>query len=144
MGMDILGVEPLSKDGEYFRASIWSWVPITHILRTICPRVLSEEDFEGISFNMGYEISSHKSVAVANKLAVYLEQHTEGLELDEIVVDDSRINDILSNLTDHIPELPLGEEATIHLGNEGRYSVDDQHLAEFANFCRQSGGFQVW
>ncbi|QOR55575.1 MAG: hypothetical protein UMS36scaffold28_65 [Phage 59_13] len=28
MGMDVYGVKPKSKQGEYFRNNVWSWRPL--------------------------------------------------------------------------------------------------------------------
>tara|TARA_Y100000034_G_scaffold107211_1_gene136547 strand:- start:48 stop:500 length:453 start_codon:yes stop_codon:yes gene_type:complete len=150
MGMDVLGVEPLSEEGEYFRANIFSWGPIVSVLYKTCEDVLTEEDFKGIQFNMGHEICKGKATTISNRLAVFLEHNTEGVDLgsvdDEI---DGSSSDITMNITKVVSQMfdevsKLGEGVKVELGNQGKYTVQDQHLAEFATFCRQSGGFQVW
>ncbi len=142
MGTDVFGVEPLTKEGEYFRANIFSWGPIVALLSNTCSKILSEEDFKGIQFNMGYEITADKSVAIANRLAVYLEHHTEGVQLDE--GGNLYTDTILEKLNQTLDELEDSENTVVYVGNGGKNLVKDEHLSEFADFCRQSGGFQVW
>lgn len=48
MGMDVFGRKPTTKEGEYFRANIWSWRPIHALCETVLKRKLS-----GWEFNQG-------------------------------------------------------------------------------------------
>ena len=36
MGMDCMGDNPSCELGEYFRANIWSWCPIHHLICHFC------------------------------------------------------------------------------------------------------------
>ena len=136
MGMDCYGVKPNPPAGEYFRASIWSWPPIVSVLESTCSDILTDKDFTGIRCNDGYKIGKSRSVKIANRLAVYLEHSTSGKAIspDEAgplaAVMVSLLEEISGRGLDVQPPTP-------------KFCVEDEHLAEFAAFCRESGGFQV-
>lgn len=37
MGMDVYGINPTSEEGQYFRASVWSWHPMADFVTTFWP-----------------------------------------------------------------------------------------------------------
>lgn len=39
MGMDVYGKAPRAPEGEYFRASVWSWRPLAVLLVTLSPEL---------------------------------------------------------------------------------------------------------
>jgi hypothetical protein len=40
MGMDVVGRNPRTEAGEYFRANVWSWGPIHNLIRRRIPGTL--------------------------------------------------------------------------------------------------------
>lgn len=39
MGMDVYGNNPSHKDGEYFRANVWTWHPLANFIANTCPEL---------------------------------------------------------------------------------------------------------
>lgn len=59
MGMDVYGKNPTTKEGEYFRANIWSWRPIHALCETVLKRKLPGWEFnEGAGFETQEECST--------------------------------------------------------------------------------------
>ncbi len=50
MGMDVYGRNPSSEEGEYFRASVWTWGPIYSFICEQCGDLLSDEELNGIGW----------------------------------------------------------------------------------------------
>lgn len=127
MGMDVYGKNPLTKDGEYFRASVWSWFP----LLDLCEKVGANT--EGWQYNDGRGLTSQES---CNELADRLD--ALGFNFNEVYareIDDNA---------------PCVDEKGIFLTEEKKrdklfngeivrnaYSIDAEHLAEFTKFLRQ-------
>ena len=43
MGMDVVGRNPSTEAGKYFRANVWSWRPIHNLIVQLCSDLLDEE-----------------------------------------------------------------------------------------------------
>jgi hypothetical protein len=39
MGMDVFGNNPVSEQGEYFRANVWWWSPLANYCREVAPEI---------------------------------------------------------------------------------------------------------
>ena len=37
MGMDVIGLKPTSKEGEYFRNNVWWWGPLADYCMEVAP-----------------------------------------------------------------------------------------------------------
>lgn len=131
MGMDVYGRNPSSKDGEYFRASIWSWRPIHALLAETCGDLLSEKMLHSFGFNDGAGPKSQKVCdSLAARLNLWLEHNIEGtsVECPSVLAEpDGRLVD---------PD-EASDQATTP------YSTSDDHIREFVRFLRACGGFRV-
>ena len=121
MGMDIYG-----KNGNYFRANIWSWGAITHSM-----------DLAGIDVpaswhcNQGAGLASQsKCDNLANKLNTFLTSWDGNVLIREstsLKVDKS--GRFVS------PDTP---------GSKSPYQVRREHLQDFVNFLQDCQGFEIW
>lgn len=134
MGMDVYGKSPKNELGEYFRASIWSWRPIHELIEKA--NVLPQNMVEDMSFNDGAGPDAEQ----AKLLAYALENMVEGMDDENEFMLDSEVDgpvaEIIKQLNDGGIEIisPRGPV----------YSTDVAHVREFIEFCRNSGGFEVW
>ena len=76
MGMDVYGREPLTKEGEYFRANVWSWRPLRDLIELTCDDVLTQDMLHKISFNDGYGPECQDVCNdMADRLDAWIEEH---------------------------------------------------------------------
>lgn len=124
MGMDVYGKKPTSKEGEYFRANVWSWRPIHHLCEVVLKRTLP-----GWEFNQGEGFDSQ---AECDQLAGALEKYLKQFPKEEIAIEsDLRVDD---------DGAFLKPGAT---GGKSPYSTDREHVMEFIAFLKSYGGFEI-
>lgn len=134
MGMDVYGKAPASETGEYFRASIWSWRPIHELIEKT--NVLPPKMVEDMSFNdgAGPDAEQAKLLAYALELMIHgMDDEHEFMLTSEI---DGPVAEMIRQLSDNGIEV-ISPRGTV-------YSADVAHVREFIEFCRDSGGFEVW
>ena len=127
MGMDVVGKNPSTPEGEYFRANVWSWRPI-HALCEIVTQTLYPE----WSYNDGKGLTSQEECdRLAARLENYLNKNPgEKFELESPirVGPGGRL-------------LPKGTPVTI---GRSAYATDEEHVRSFIRFLRSCGGFEIW
>ena len=172
MGMDVIGKNPTTETGEYFRNNVWAWRP----LWDYCCEVGSDlfSDPTNGHFNDGYGLDGQGAEILATRLrgeiaagntAQYereynahlasLPRHTcqwcngTGIRTDEVGVDLGFPSQRLA------PEIAaiVGREAGYCNGCSGEglcdhpdtsYGFWADNVAEFAAFLADSGGFEIW
>ena len=147
MGFDIFAVEPTDKTNDYFRSNVWYWRPLWNMVKIMCNE-LSQEDFEGGSYNDGYLIDKDKSLSIGNKLKIMLETN----KFDEY---KEKYEESLSNLPKRICTMCKGDGEFIDhkckdCKGSGKlenfntyYRLDKELTTQFYKFCINSGGFQI-
>ncbi len=139
MGMDVNGIEPATKAGRYFRASIWMWRPILERMRLLCGDLLSEDLLTAMAYNDG---DGPKSQETCDKIAERLEAWLAEDSRDEIFLEDDP-----STLRVTLEGRFLSDKeikAEPGLPTRSPYSVSRAELLEFIEFLRSCGGFCVW
>lgn len=138
MGMDVEG-----KNGNYFRANIWTWPAIMSLVAQT--EVLPQDMVDAMQFNNGAGPDEQQARQLADALETMLAEKpdseiirssssncpTFGLARRVIKRLQSSVND-----EDIFPDPKEIEE-------EGG-TVEVGYLREFITFCRESGGFAVW
>jgi hypothetical protein len=155
MGMDVFGINPKNKEGEYFRANVWYWHPLWSCLEdlhpTLCQKCESPHD------NSGSGLNSRDSIALASLLKKDLQ--------------DGVIEKYITDYYDHINSLPmedciycdkkgtrnweqedgtvLTKECNVCKGNlkvpsfATSYHMDIHLMEEFQVFLENCGGFKI-
>ena len=124
MGMDVFGLAPAAREGEYFRANVWSWRPIHALCETVMHKRYPEW-----ALNSGAGLKTQAKCAVlADRLKHYLTAHPR----EEIALEsDMRVNN-------EGKFLPRGSTA-----GRSAYFTDREHVEEFIKFLRACGGFEI-
>lgn len=113
--------------GIYFRSNVWWWRRLWAYACEVCSD-LTEEDFEGGSYNDCYEISEEKASSMARDLQASIDDGTAAHYENEIKLSiEQAEKDEHGNPKDFNMMYP--------------FSVG--HLQDFILFCSESGGFEI-
>lgn len=133
MGMDVYGRNPSAECGQYFRATIWSWVPIRDLMASVCCEIVSEELLDAMAYNDGAGPDDPQVChQIADLFELELEQRPEGFVVEsELRVDEKG-------------HFVHGREIGKHEVTYSPCITDADHVREWIAFLRHCGGFQVW
>ena len=151
--------------GDYFRSNVWWWRPLASyvINYTGC---VNEDDAEMWSTNDGHEVDEETAQQIHNQLQVLIESgHTQKFQDDyekerKIAEEhNDKVEKELKKFCDSV-EKKLGKtnlapndfpkadkEKWDKIWNKRKWSASYpfsvEHVREFAEFCRFSGGFKI-
>ena len=172
MGYDLYGNRPIEDKeiGSYFRANVWWWRPIWNFCETECDDILTDKDIEGGHYNNGHTISKTKSIRIAKRIYKlidkgYIKELDDSYKKAKEVSDaknkiiDTKLDELSKKANKGIPKLNkesflVPRDYPKELYNEyeelsltkcwvGSYPFDGKFLKEFADFCINSGGFDI-
>ena len=143
--------------GVYFRNNVWWWRPLWMFVSEACSDILTDKDIEGGSWNDGHSISKTKAGKIAKKLysmiddgrvKEYENKYRDDLASLEQV--DCEICDATGKRQEP-PNTGAGDRECNGCDGTGKqddwaksYPFSEENVREFANFCLNSGGFQIW
>ena len=151
--------------GDYFRSNVWWWRPLASyvINYTGC---VDEDDAEMWSTNDGHEVDEETAQQIHNQLQVLIESgHTQKFQDDyekervKAEKHNDKVEKELKKFCDSV-EKKLGKtnlapndfpkadkEKWDEIWNKRKWSASYpfsvEHVKEFAEFCRFSGGFKI-
>ena len=147
MGFDLIGVKPASKKGEYFRNNIWWWRPLASYVVARCD-ITDEGWFE----NSGHEVPARKAQRIAHTLydlllsgdvQTYAMQYQK--DLDALPDEQCNICHGSGVRADEFVQgtcNACGGKGTV-VAWDKNYPFSEENVREFAEFCRESGGFSI-
>jgi len=68
IGYDIIGIDPTSKEGEYFRNNLWWWPGLWEFVCNMADDILTEQDMVQGMLNNGREIGKNKARGIGQRL----------------------------------------------------------------------------
>jgi hypothetical protein len=150
MGFDLIGVKPTTKNGEYFRNNVWYWKPLWEFVTNSCKEEMSDEAIKMGIYNDGYKIDDKTAKAIGNNLKTLLKDG----EVTRYVTEREKL---LAGLSTEDCEWCEGTGETKNNQSCGAckgkgvkkhfatwYSLNEGNVDEFADFCLESGGFEIW
>lgn len=170
MGMDVMGLEPTSEQGSYFRNNVWWWRPLWNYCEEVAPALC-----DGVSghYNDGDGLDSVSASELATVLFAEIESgRTEQYRLNyyaqlaELPREDCSLCEATGIRTDEVgvsngqPTRALSPEVASLVGREigwcngcdgvgtkehwaTHYPFSVENVREFAEFVRDSGGFGI-
>ena len=142
--------------GSYYRANVWWWRPIWQYVCENCDNILTEKDIESGKFNDGHRISKTKAKKIASRIRrldkqgkimeyeLEHKQHIKSLPQEECSICDG------TGRRSKPPKAGAGDmkcNACQGIGEvdnwQCHYPFESQPVVEFAEFCEQSGGFEI-
>lgn len=150
MGMDVYGKMPKSSTGEYFRNSVWWWKPLwDYVCRNI---KLPETVIVGGHFNDGESVDDETATAIGKKLLELIDSgHTAEHENARQMVMESLPDELcdVCNGTGRREDVYVKGICNACNGDgtkrpfDTMYKFDVDNVRHFANFCLESGGFEI-
>ena len=152
MGMDVYGEGPKSKRGEYFRNNCWYWRPLWDFVHDQCGDIITDEDHRAGHFNDGHLIKAVQAERIAQRLLALcsngrvLDVEREYKRVQEAVPDEI-CN--LCNGTGTRNDMVVANGCNKCHGkgtvrpSETLYPFQAENVLEFAEFCKDSGGFRI-
>lgn len=173
MGMDVYGSDPTTEHGVYFRNNVWWWRPLWNYVITVGSEVISEELAESGHYNDGARLNADQAKRLGEILFIelwegrtltYQAEYNEylsqlerqpcdlclqtGIRTDKLGVEMGQPTKELS------PEVQIltgrthgwcngcnGVGTVEHFAAHYPFSVEN--VANFAQFCIESGGFKI-
>jgi hypothetical protein len=133
MGMDVYGHNPTAPEGEYFRASIWTWPLLVMVITTLCPEETS--NCKNWQCNEGDWLNGEQAIALAEALERKLQSGKVAFALcDPALINTPKMGAAITALFRSQGVIVKHEEPVI----------DEHFVAKFAAFVRASGGFSIW
>lgn len=127
MGMDVYGLTPRSKVGEYFQRSVWSWHPLADYAR----RFSAAQHGEGWHFNDGYGLTDEQ----ARQLATQMTDDISSGRAKEYVEQRTKRLTRMSNVDCHIcggtgrkkapPQIGAGDHICNACHGEGKFALEN-------------------
>jgi len=170
MGMDVIGRNPISERGEYFRNNVWWWRPLWDYCLTVAPDLCEKvsghyNDGDGLEDEGAKRLSQILLLSLSDGTCEAYEKRYNA-EVAELPHDDCEICNKTGIRTDEVgkehgmdtKELP--EDKAIVLGRthgwcngcDGmgwkpswatNYPFTQDNVREFAEFLAESGGFSI-
>lgn len=170
MGMDVYGLEPQTDAGEYFRNNVWYWRPLWSYCLKVGDAFLDPEVGHD---NSGDSVSADQAMLLAEMLKAEIESgrtaeykrnydaHLASLPRSECqYCEGTGIRSDGVGVNHGMPDRVLEHDLAIMLGRttgwcnacngegkvdafETNYPFDVNNVIEFAEFCAESGGFQI-
>lgn len=169
--MDVVGKNPVSERGEYFRNNVWWWRPLWDYCELIAPNLCGEvkghyNDGDGLDADGAAELSaillaeleSGRTASYRNAYYADLSRlprseckycEGTGIRTDEVgknlgmpTQELSQDMQILTGRTHGTCNACGGEGKEDHF--DTNYPFEVENVREFAEFLAESGGFQIW
>jgi len=119
MGMDVYGLCPENKDGEYFRASLCVWGSLWMFICQHCDDILSHEEAVSGQYNYTATIGPLEAFLIATRL--------------QTIIDSSWFKQNLES----DPEPPSSDNSIQDIGQL------EPIVRHFVKFTRSCGGFTI-
>lgn len=160
MGMDVIGKAPRSEKGEYFRNNVWWWRPLWEYCEEVYPKC---QEVSG-HYNDGDGLEAPEAEELSKVLMIEIEQGRTKAYEQEREAFLNAIPDEPCDFCDGMgivmvkPEWPDYVEGEVKFRDpcnacDGKktkrpwvtnYPFSEENVKEFAEFLKDSGGFQIY
>ena len=114
--------------GVYFRNNVWWWRPLWNYVCNTCDDILTDKDMHGGDYNNGYKITKTK----ANKISKRLYN----------LIETGIVSKFEKHFMDEQEKASKSDDKDTKFFSQ--YPFSEENVKEFALFCKESGGFEIW
>ena len=150
MGFDLYGVKAKSEKGEYFRNNVWWWRPLAkYVLRHV---EVPEEVAKHWEYNDGIEVKEKLAITIADTLDKLIKdgqtaRYEKGYRAwqESLPLEECDICEGTGQRDDAFVQGKCNacEGAGKRQAWATNYPFEVDNVKEFADFCRESGGFRI-
>ena len=109
--------------GVYFRNNVWSWRPLWHYVSSVCGNILTDKDIGSGTYNDGHRICKTKANRIASRLFKLIR---------------------MGNVKAYESAYRKHQQSLSEDDWDRSYPFSEDNVRQFANFCLNSGGFEIW
>lgn len=137
VGFDVYGIKPKNKKGEYFRNNAWWWRRLADFILDHVN--LPKKETEYWHSNDGQKVSEKSAL----KIAAYLRDALKSKDFFEGWIKNSEKQYAERGKTSALSI--IGEDAKKDPDfGKCNHPFDWRNVEEFAEFCENSGGFEIY
>ena len=140
-----------ANPGVYFRNNVWWWRPLWQFVCEKFPDIISDEEADSGCSNSGLLIDADKSMRIGVELTAMLEdgrvqEHNDRYkaELEALPQVDCFVCDNNNRGHKKRKECKTCNQTGLKDDWAKSYPFDVENVREFASFCLESGGFEIW
>mgnify|MGYP004447003225 FL=1 len=156
MGFVLYGVDPVDVDGKvgtYFRQNVWGWRPLWGLTVETCSHILTVKDAISGGGNRGHRIAKSKAIRMAKCLQKAIDN---GEIANTIKAEQKQLEEMADEICTWCDGTGTRDDKFVQgkcnvCDGRGKnrpfdtyYSTSVEEVAEFAEFCVNSGGFDIW
>ena len=123
-----------SNPGTYFRNNVWWWRPLWEFICDNCDHILNEEQMKNGHNNGGIIIEHDQAEEIHNVIVNVIGKK-------QIIKMDAEYTEMRKEAEEKNKGKKSTDEDYIWSAN---YPFDADNVMNFAEFCKQSGGFEIW
>lgn len=150
MGMDVYGKDPSGEDGKYFRNNVWWWRPLADYIITRHAQIAAPCAYWHTNDGDGLDADDAKRLGEALKKDL-----ADGTVAAYIAIRQAEIDAMPNEPCIHCAGTGQRDDKYVKgkcNGCDGagsvrpfdtHYPMSEENVREFANFCTQSGGFEI-
>ena len=140
-----------ANPGVYFRNNVWWWRPLWQFVCERFDDILTEQDMERGCYNDGHEITEDKAMKIGVELTAMLEDGTIQAYNDQYEAEMKALPQVDCFVCDNNNRGHKKKKECKSCNQTGlkddwakSYPFDVENVREFAQFCLESGGFEIW
>ena len=146
-----------ANPGVYFRNNVWWWRPLWQYVCEQFPEIITDEEAESGCSNNGLLIDDEKAMKIGLGLTAKLLDGSVKAYSDSYKAELDSLEQLECDLCEGTgkrkdpPNSGAGDYPCNGCGSTGKkddwaksYPFDVENVREFAKFCLESGGFEIW
>jgi hypothetical protein len=128
MTHELYGINPKSKEGQYFAINVWSWRPLWHIICNYTSTLTDHDRFMG-HMNDAYRIDGEKHEAIIATMRDLLAKRPKRVEFE--------------GKTTNFGTTPDGRPIATLIPIPGTYHFSWEAMEAYLKFCEANDGYTI-
>jgi hypothetical protein len=153
MGFDLIAIEPKSEKYAGWRNNVWWWRELARFVIYRCEHLMKEEEMRYWQTNDGQMVSKNTAEAIAKELQRLISNGTVKAYAKQYMKDMKAVPDVKCDYCKGTgkrnDKYVKGKCNSCNGTGQVRpwicsYPFSEGNVKDFAKFCQNSGGFEIW